>query len=107
MKSIRRLRLGEDVTALVAQWFQQPREVFAKRIHLLLLQLDAGLNAYGNYFNGLYSSQNNPQTGSIWTNLALQLLHDIFGERVLLNRYTPDVREVIPMTSTLVGSEVL
>jgi hypothetical protein len=81
MKSIRKLWLGEDVTALVTQWFQQLREVFAKGIHGLLLQWDAGLNAYGNYFDGLYCSQNNPQTGSIWTNLVLQLLHDIFGER--------------------------
>jgi hypothetical protein len=61
MKSIRRLGLGEYFTASVAQWFQQqPRQVFANGIHRLLLQWNAGLIAYGDYFNGLYSSQNNP-----------------------------------------------
>jgi hypothetical protein len=52
MKLIHRFRSGEDIMALLVQWFQQhPQDffLFIEGVHWLVHQWDACLNAHGMY----------------------------------------------------------
>jgi histone-lysine N-methyltransferase SETMAR len=45
-----RFRSGEDIKAVVVQWFQQQPREFLDGIHQLMCQWDACLNAHEDYF---------------------------------------------------------